>query len=205
MNGGASLPVRSCTHAETDHFQWFQGSFFKLQTLFFNENSKERLPCDLETHFSCEAATPTARLELNKPNWLLQLCQHLLALLLYIRQKKPFSPLFRDWSIYNSTYPLQGYILVCSLLLLVLATAAHSAWNAMKTAGKIPLLCRSLTTNCFLEFFSQTREEPLLSHQIVERRVSLLDFPADMLAGASCNHRWVEFCTLGISDVNRRC
>lgn len=191
MNSDASLPVRSCTPAETDHFQWFQGSFFKLQTLFFNENSKERLPCDLEAT-SCEAATPTARLELNKLNEVMQLCLHLLALLLY-KTKKPFSPLFRDWSIYNSTYPLQGYILVCSLLLLMLTTAAHSAWNAMKTAGKNPLLCRSLTTNCFLEFFSQICEEPIAL--TVERHVSLLDFPADTLAGVSCTYRWVEFCT----------
>lgn len=76
-------------------------------------------------------AHPTALLELNKPSAAVMLT--FIGIFCY-KNTKPRFPCTFDGSIYDSTYPFLSYTLVCSLLLLILATAAHSARTAMKTA-----------------------------------------------------------------------
>lgn len=136
-NSDASLPrgcSQSCTHAETDEFQWFQGSFFKLPVLFLLKTHRHvffslwfRSLLQLwsgPSHcpFGIEQTKPSAAVVLTFIG------------IFAIKNTEPCFLSTLDGSIYDSTYPLLSYILVCSLLLRILATAAHSARTAMKTA-----------------------------------------------------------------------
>lgn len=136
-NSDASFPCgcsQSCTHAETDQFQWFQSSFFRLQVLFLMKTHRHvffslwfRSLLQLwgnPSHcpFGIEQTKPSAAVMLTFIG------------IFAIKSTKPCFLSTLDGSIYDSTYPLLSYILVCSLLLLILATAAHSARTAMKTA-----------------------------------------------------------------------
>lgn len=136
-NSDASLPhgcSQSCTQAETDQFQWFQGSFFKLRVLFLMKTHRHvffslwfRRLLQLQggpSHcpFGIDQTKPSAAVVLTFIG------------IFVIKNTKPCFLSTLDGSIYDSTYPLLSYILVCSLLLLILAMVAHSARTAMKTA-----------------------------------------------------------------------
>lgn len=130
----ASLPrgcSQSCTHAETDQFQWFQGSFFKLRVLFLMITHRQVIFSlwfrGLLQLWGCPFG-----IEQTKPSAAVMLT--FIGIFALKKNTKPCFLCTFDGSIYDSTYPFLGYTLVCSLLLLILATAAHSARTAMKTA-----------------------------------------------------------------------
>lgn len=149
-----------------DHSRWFQGSMFKLQTLFFNETKLSAAV--LPTFIGIFAIKDT------------KLCFFLLSSWTY----RSVIPIL-----------LSGAILVCSLLLLILTMAAHSGWTASSILGFMwkPLKKTTLVSqsepipheDLVLKTPSDLKE-PLLAPQTdlaVDRHDILLDFPADTLAG----------------------
>lgn len=122
--------VAAASPAETDQFQWFQGSFFKLRVLFLIKTHRHVFFRSLLQLWGGPSHCPFG-IEQTKPSAAVVLT---FIGIFAIKNTNPCFLSTLDGSIYDSTYPLLSYILVCSLLLLILARAAHSAWTAMKTA-----------------------------------------------------------------------